>query len=252
VTVPVDPPHFRGAKYRRCMADAAVTTTIEDGVAVVRFDDGKVNALSHAAIEALEEAIDKAEAEAQAICLVGRPGRFSAGFDLSVMNAGLESAAGLVVAGGQLMLRLYLHPQPVVAAVTGHALAAGVLLAASCDVRVGADVPAKLGLNETAIGMSLPVFAVELARNRLNPVEVLRATVNAEIYDPKGAVAAGWLDRVVAADDCEAEAIAEARRLAGYSAVAYAQTKQRLRQPVVDQIAERTAKYEGFQMSSST
>jgi enoyl-CoA hydratase len=234
------------------MSDAPVTTTIEDGVAVVRFDDGKVNALSHAAIEALDAAIDQAETEAQAICLVGRPGRFSAGFDLSVMNESLEAAAGLVMAGGRLMLRLYLHPQPVVAAVTGHALAAGVLLQASCDVRIGADVPAKLGLNETAIGLALPVFAVELARDRINPTELLRATVGAEIYDMPGAVTAGWLDRVVPADQCEAEAIAEARRLGGWSAAAYAQSKRRLRQPVVDLIAERTAKYEGFTTSAAT
>jgi enoyl-CoA hydratase len=234
------------------MSDAPVTTTIEDGVAVVRFDDGKVNALSHAAIEALDAAIDQAETEAQAICLVGRPGRFSAGFDLSVMNESLEAAAGLVMAGGRLMLRLYLHPQPVVAAVTGHALAAGVLLQASCDVRIGADVPAKLGLNETAIGLALPVFAVELARDRINPTELLRATVTAEVYDMPGAVTAGWVDRVVPADQCEADAIVEARRLAGYSAAAYAQTKRRLRQPVVDLIAERTAKYEGFTANAAT
>jgi enoyl-CoA hydratase len=228
------------------MSDAPVTTTIEDGVAVIRFDDGKVNALSHAAIEALEAAVEQAQAEAQAICLVGRPGRFSAGFDLSVMSAGLDAATELVAAGGRLMLRLYLHPQPVVAAVTGHALAAGVLLAASCDVRIGADVPAKIGLNETAIGLSLPVFAVELARDRLTPTELLRATVTAQIYDAPGAAAAGWLDRVVAADDCEAQAIAEARRLAAYSAEAYARTKKLLREPVVERIAAGSAKYEGF------
>jgi enoyl-CoA hydratase len=235
------------------MSDAPVTTTIDDGVAVVRFDDGKANALSYAAIEAMEAAFDQAEADGLAICIVGRPGRFSAGFDLGVMNAGLDSALGLVAAGGRMMLRLYLHPRPVVAAVTGHAVAGGVLLAASCDVRVGADVPAKIGLNETSIGMSLPQFAVELARDRLTPTQRLQATLTAQMYDPQGAVAVGWLDRVVSADACEAEAVAEARRLGTYSPAAYAQTKKLLRQPVVDRIrASSGADLSDFQVEPAT
>ena len=106
-------------------ASAPLTTTIEDGVAVLRFDDGKVNVLSYAAIAAFEEALDRAAEEASAVCIVGNAKATSAGFDLSVMNAGIESALDLVGAGGRMLLRLYTHPQPVVLAVTGHALAAG-------------------------------------------------------------------------------------------------------------------------------
>lgn len=216
------------------MSDAAVTTTIEDGVAVLRFDDGKVNVLSYDAIEALSAGLDQAEAEASAVCLVGRPGAFSAGFDLSVMTTGIEHALKLVTEGGKLMLRLYLHPQPVVAAVTGHALAGGVLLAATCDVRVGADRASKIGLNEANIGMSLPSFAVELARDRLTPTALVRATLLGEIFGPHGAVEAGWLDKVVPEDACVDEAIAEARRLGALSPAAYAQTKKMLREPTVE------------------
>ncbi|MGH9212603.1 MAG: crotonase/enoyl-CoA hydratase family protein [Acidimicrobiales bacterium] len=217
------------------MADAAVTTTIEDGVAVLRFDDGKVNALSYAVLDTLSEGLDRAKSDARAVCIVGRAGVFSAGFDLSVMRQGIDEAMALAAAGGKLLLRLYLHPQPVVAAVTGHALAAGVLLVATCDVRIGADVgKAKLGLNETAIGMSLPSFAVELARDRITPKALSDATLGAEIYDPDGAVEVGWLDRVVAAEECVPVAIAEARRLGEYSPAAYAQTKWMLREPTVE------------------
>ena len=225
------------------MADAPspVTTTIEDGVAVLRFDDGKVNVLSYAAIAALDAALDQAEKEASAVCIVGREKATSAGFDLSVMNAGIESALDLVGAGGRMLMRLYTHPQPVVIAVTGHALAAGALLVASCDIRIGADKPSKIGLNETAIGMSLPLFAIELARDRLNPAYLVRATQCAEVFDPHGAVAAGWIDRVVPADTCEDEAIAEARRLGQFVNAAYAQTKRSLRQPVVDRVRAGSA-----------
>jgi enoyl-CoA hydratase len=219
------------------MSDAAaVTTTIEDGVAVVRFDDGKVNVLSYAAIEALNGALDQAVDEAAAVALIGGKRAFSAGFDLSVMSAGIDSAIKLVSVGGDLMMRLFLHPQPVVAAATGHALAGGVLLLASCDVRIGADVASKIGLNETAIGMSLPLFGMELARDRLTPRALLQSTLLAELYSPAGAVEVGWLDKVVPADEAESAAITEARRLGQLSNAAYAQTKKMLRQPLVERV----------------
>ncbi|HEX2564365.1 MAG TPA: enoyl-CoA hydratase-related protein, partial [Acidimicrobiales bacterium] len=138
-----------------------LTTTIDDGVAILRFDDGKVNVLSHAAIDAFELALDRAAAEARAVCIVGREGKLSAGFDLAIMTGEPDGAVRLVSRGAELLMRLYVHPQPVVVAVTGHALAAGALLVLACDVRIGADVPAKIGLNETSIGMPLPQFAAE-------------------------------------------------------------------------------------------
>jgi len=222
-------------------AHGPVTTTVSDGVAVVRFDDGKANVLSYTAVEALGQALDQAQADADAVCLVGRDGKLCAGFDLSVMTAGPEAAQGLVAAGGELLMRIYLHPQPVVVAVTGHALAAGALLVLSCDVRIGADVPAKIGLNETAIGMPLPLFALALAEDRLDRKVLSRATLGAEIFDPHGAVTAGYLDRVVAAADVETESLAEARRLGAYSSRAYAQTKEVARGPLVARVREGAA-----------
>lgn len=218
------------------MADAGVTTTIEDGVAVVRFDDGKANALTYDALTEFEAALAQATQDATAVCLVGRPGVFSAGFDLKVMSKSIEDALKLAAAGWTMMRALYLHPQPVVAAVTGHALAAGAVLISACDVRIGADVPAKIGLNETAIGLALPPFAIELARERLDPREVLRATLGAHIYDPASAVTAGYLDQVVPADEVESTAFAEAQRLGALSAGAYGTSKRLLRQPVVDRV----------------
>src|SRR4029079_8339042 len=105
------------------MSDS-VTTTIEDGVAVVRLDDGKMNALSMAVIDGLHAALDQAQADATAVCIVGNAKALSAGFDLAGMRGSFEAMVELVRAGGQLLMRLYGHPQPTVAAVTGHALAA--------------------------------------------------------------------------------------------------------------------------------
>ncbi|HEV3351484.1 MAG TPA: crotonase/enoyl-CoA hydratase family protein [Acidimicrobiales bacterium] len=217
------------------MSDA-VTTTVEDGVAVVRLDDGKANALSMSMIGQLHKALDKAASDATAVCFVGNNKALCAGFDLSVMRGGIEDMLELVRSGGELLMRVYGHPQPTVAAVTGHAMAAGALLVLACDTRVSGDAPAKIGLNEVAIGMTLPVFAIELARDRLSKRYLTRATIEAEVLSPEGALAAGYVDSIVAASECERTAIDEARRLGQLDTSAYAGTKQALRQATIDRV----------------
>jgi enoyl-CoA hydratase len=214
----------------------SVTTTIDDGVAVVRLDDGKANALSMSVIGQLHDALDSAANEATAVCIVGNAKALCAGFDLSVMRGSAEDMVELVRSGGELLTRLYGHPQPTVAAVTGHALAAGALLVLACDTRISGDGPAKIGLNEVAIGMTLPAFAVELARDRLSKRYLTRATIEAEVFAPEGALGAGYIDMIVSVDQCERTAIDEARRLGQLDAAAYAGTKQALRQATIDRI----------------
>ena len=221
------------------MTDSAgepVSCTIEDGVAVIRLDDGKVNVVSHRVIELLHGALDRSLDEATAVAIIGREGKLSAGFDLTEMTAGIERTQALVGSGGHLLMRIYGHPQPVVLGVTGHALAAGALLCLVCDLRIGGDGPAKIGLNETAIGMGLPHYGWELARERLTPEHLRRGAVQAEIYDAAGAVDAGYLDRVVPAGDVERLALDEARRLGQLPATAYRHTKLALHQPLIDRV----------------
>ena len=216
------------------MSDAPVTVTVnDDGVAVVQMDDGKANALSHAVIDLLHGALDTAAADATSVCFLGREGKLCAGFDLSVMTAGPDATRGLVKAGGELLMRLYGHPQPTVVAVTGHALAAGALFILACDTRIAADVPAKIGLNETAIGMGLPRYGVELARERLSKRSFTQAVLQATLYDPAGAQAVGYVDQVVPAADVVAVAIAEAARLGQFRSGAYSLTKSQSRRYVI-------------------
>jgi len=202
---------------------------LDDGVAVLRLDDGKANALSPAVIAALEAALDRAEKEARAVLLLGREGRLCAGFDLAVMRSGVEPMRALVTAGGELFLRIALHPLPIAVGCTGHALAAGAILLLAADTRIGARGDFKIGLNEVAIGMRLPIFAYELARERLSKRHLARATMQAELYDPEGAVDAGFLDRTCDAGALAETALAEARRLAALPQPAYSRTKVGLR-----------------------
>lgn len=214
---------------------ALPTYRLDDSIAVITMDDGKANVISTQVVQTLEAHLDQALADsARALVIVGRPGKFSAGFELSEMTAGVESMRALVVAGARWMLRLYGFGLPTVAACTGHALAAGALTLLSCDVRIGADVPSKIGLNEVAIGMALPKFAVELARDRLIREAFGPSTMGAQIYDPAGAAAVGYLDHVVPEDQLLDAAMAEARRLGEIRTSAYALTKLNLRSAMIE------------------
>jgi enoyl-CoA hydratase len=218
-----------------------LTYTLDGKVAVLTFDDGKANAVSPDAIEAFHAALDRAESEARATLVVGRPGRFSAGFDLSLMTASDESARSLVAAGAELIARMYLHPQPLVVACTGHALAAGALIVLASDTRIGADGAFKIGLNEVAIGLRLPIFAVDLARDRLSKRHFTAAAIQGRVYAPGDARDAGYLDRVVAPEAVVEEALAEAKRQAELPTKALALTKQLARGAVVAHMRETLA-----------
>ncbi len=206
-----------------------VSYSLDNSVAVLHMDDGKANALSKPMIDALLAALARAEGEASAAVLVGRPERFCAGFDLRVMMSGPDAAKDLLKTGSELLMKLYGATIPLVIACTGHALAGGALVVLTGDYRVGAAGAYRIGLNEVQLGMPVPVLAMELARDRLLPTELVRATLNAHIYDPEGAVRAGYLDAVAPADQVLAQAKAEAAKLGAYSKSAFRATKTRLR-----------------------
>jgi len=202
---------------------------LENKTAVVEMDDGKANALSDTMIDAVVAALTRAEAEAGAMVLAGRPERFCAGFDLRVMMSGPDRAKALLQRGSELLMRLYGTSIPLVIACTGHALAGGALVVLTGDVRIAAAGAFKIGLNEVAIGMPVPVLAMELARDRLHPAALTRATLLAHVHSPDEALAAGYVDEVVAPDQVMSRALAEAARLAALGRAPFRATKERLR-----------------------
>ncbi|HMR05169.1 MAG TPA: crotonase/enoyl-CoA hydratase family protein [Polyangiaceae bacterium] len=217
-------------------APAIVKHTRQGDVLLVQMDDGKANALSPEMLSSLDAALAAAEKDAKALVLTGREGRFSAGFDLKHMMAGPDSARALVRQGAEVLMRLYLHPQPVVVACSGHALAGGALLVLCGDVRVGAQGAFKIGLNEVSIGMPLPILAHELARDRLDPRHFLAATLFAAQYLPERAVDVGYLDRLVEPEQLVPSAILQAEELTRLPAEPYALTKRSIRRGVAEHI----------------
>lgn len=226
------------------MSDA-LTTERRGPVLVVHLDDGKANALSFDLIAAIRSAVTEAEQDDRigAVVIHGRDGRFSGGFDLDVMLGGdMARIIGLVADGGDLVRHLWGSVVPVVASCTGSAVAAGALMLLGCDVRIGADVPAKIGLNEVAIKMVLPDWALTLAIERLSKRHVHRATANARLTGPAGAVDAGFLDEVVDAGRVLDRAIEVATELADtLDPTAYARTVRKMRGDVLDTMAAQIA-----------
>ncbi|MFK8049716.1 MAG: crotonase/enoyl-CoA hydratase family protein [Halioglobus sp.] len=190
-----------------------VEFTEQDTHTLIRLDDGKANAVSPELAAQFNAALDKAEAAGKVVVVIGREGKFSAGFDLSVMGQGGDATRDLLRDGAGLAERILKFPTPVVLAVSGHAIAMGGLLLLSADYRIGIEGNFKIGLNEVAIGMTMPYFGVVLAQSRLASKHLNRALDLAELYDPLSAVDAGFLDEVVAPKDLEEKAAAYAAQL---------------------------------------
>ncbi|GAK46049.1 enoyl-CoA hydratase/isomerase [Tepidicaulis marinus] len=220
------------------MSDNLLSYEVRNGVAEIRMDDGRANALGHEMIGALNGALDKAEKEASAILLSGREGRFCAGFDLSVMSGGPLAVQELVGSGAKLLTRLYMYPLPVITACTGHALAAGGLLLLASDYRIGAEGTFKIGLNEVAIGMTTPLFLLHFARDRVPAPLFDQATVHARIFDPESAVAAGFLDETAAPDALMSTAAAKAEAMGALPRAAFSGSKRKAHGPTVRHIED--------------
>ena len=212
-------------------------------VALVTLDDGKANAFGPPMIGAVNAMLDRAADEARAVVLTGRPGVFSGGFDLNVFrDGGPAEARAMGVAGARLMMRLYGWPQPLVVAASGHAIALGALCLLTGDHRLAAGGEFRFGLNEVAIGRTLPPFAWLLAKDRLSKRALTQAALTANMYGPEGARDAGFLDAVAAADELRDVALERAAQLAQLDANAFSEMKKGLRGEGIDAVLAGLAK----------
>jgi len=223
-----------------------VSYRLEDAVASITMDDGKVNVMSLAMQSELHAAFDRAEAAGAVVLLSGRPGRFSAGFDLPVVQAGGPEATEMVRGGFELSERLLSFPLPVVIACTGHAIAMGFFLVLSGDYRIGAAGDFKLTANEVAIGLTMPEAAAAIARQRLTPAAFERAMTVSDVFTPDNAVETGVLDRVVDAADCEGAAREVAVLMTSLDMTAHAATKRRVRAESLASIRAGIEAYAGL------
>jgi enoyl-CoA hydratase len=207
---------------------------LEDGIATLTLSNGKVNAISPDVIAAFNAALDQAVTDRAIVIITGQPGILSGGYDLKVMTAGPKEAVALVTAGSTLARRLLSHPFPVIVACPGHAVAKGAFILLSADYRIGVDGPFSIGLNEVQIGMTMHHAGIELARDRLRRSAFHRSVINGEMFDPQSAVDAGFLDKVVAAEELQGAALAAARQLKKINMLAHKNTKLKVRKALLE------------------
>jgi enoyl-CoA hydratase len=207
---------------------------LEDGIATLTLSNGKVNAISPDVIAAFNAALDQAVTDRAVVIITGQPGILSGGYDLKVMTAGPKEAVALVTSGSTLARRLLSHPFPVIVACPGHAVAKGAFLLLSADYRIGVEGAFSIGLNEVQIGMTMHHAGIEIARDRLNKVALQRSVVNGEMFNPQGAVAAGFLDVVVSAEELQGAALAAARQLKKINMTAHKNTKLKVRKALLE------------------
>ena len=214
----------------------------EGGYCIITLQNGKANAINPDLIAELNQALDLAEKEKQVVILTGHAGMFSGGYDLKFMQKSMDDAKALVNLGSKLALRMLSFPLPIISACSGHAIAKGSFILLSSDYRLGVEGDFKLGLNEVMIGMTMHHFGIQLAKARLSPVYVERCVNNAEMFDPKSAITAGFLDKIVPAEALLPTAEKIAQMFTQLNLKAHKQTKLKSRAPYLKALAEAIEK----------
>jgi len=209
-------------------------TTEHGDVAVLTLSHGPVNALDLELLTAIPGALADV-AGAAAVVLTGAGRCFSAGVDLKrIVDGGAAYVAEFLPALSTAVLALFDHPRPVVAAVNGHALAGGCVLAAACDVRLMSG--GTIGLTELAAGVPFPTVPLEVMRHAAGPATD-RLVLTAERLEAAEAYRIGLVDELT--DDLLPAALARASALTAAPAEVYALAKRRLHGPAHDLIAAR-------------
>lgn len=215
----------------------------EDGIAVLTMAHGKANALDVEFCTALAERFDALRGDpAQAVVLTAEGKIFSAGVDLKRLS---EGGPGYVRQFLPSLHRLYeavfFHPKPVVAAINGHAVAGGCILAACADRRIIAQGTSRIGVTELLVGVAFPPLAFEVVRSVVPERFLPEVLYSGATYDTDTAVERGWVDEVVEAEDLMEDALAVAEELAELSPAAFAMTKAQIREPARERLAKSGA-----------
>lgn len=214
-----------------------------DGIAVVTMRHGKANALDIEFCEALAARFAELHSSAaKAVVLTGQGKIFSAGVDLKRLSeGGADYIRQFLPALHKLYDAAFFYPKPVVAAVNGHAVAGGAVLACCADRRVMARESGRIGVTEMLVGVPFPALALEIVRFAVAPHHLTEFTLSGATYTTDAAVQRGWIDEAAEPGELLEDAIAVAQELALLSPAAFAQTKSQIRQAVTERVAQRGA-----------
>ena len=211
---------------------------IKGGVAVLSMRAGKANAMGAAFLERLSAQLDALEAsDAAALVLTGEGKSFSSGLDLpEVIGLDRPALERFIRRFSEVMLRVFALPLPVVAAINGHAIAGGCVLALQADVRLAAAGESRIGLNEVQNGLGLPAVVLETLRCQVPARTLGPVALEGRLLGPQEAHALGLVDEVVPPAQLLAAAVLRATALAALPGPAFRQIKQAIRGPVVEAV----------------
>ena len=197
------------------MTDQLATLTSEGDVSIITLNDGKANVFSPEMSKTISSLLDEVPDDKGSLVITGRPGIFSAGFDLKIISSGDASAvSSMIKTGFTLLARVYNFPRPVIAACSGHGVALGAFLLCCGDYRIGAKGQFIVQANETRNNMSIPTPILEISKTRISKTHWYRAILNAEAYPIEKAIEPGYLDEVVEAESLMTRAMEVANDLA--------------------------------------
>jgi len=201
-------------------------------VALLRLENGKANAMGPSFVERLEGLLGQL-GDARAAVITGQGSAFSAGLELpALVDLDRATMRGFIDRFEAVMLRLFELPIPLVAAVNGHAVAGGCVLALQADVRIGADREARIGLNETQLGIGLPAVVMETLRGQVPGPSLAAIALEGRLFSPREALQMGLLHDLAPEADLLDRALQRAASLAALPPAGIRMVKQSLRRPI--------------------
>lgn len=214
------------------------------GVATLALRHGKVNAINDELIRELRARLDDllVDTGSHSLVLTGQGKFFSFGLDLrEILPLSEEACLRFLTDFTALYTRMYNYPKPIVAAVNGHAVAGGCMLALACDRRIMASGNVKIGLNEITFGSSVFAGSAEMLQACVGERHAETILTSGDLYAPEQALALGLVDRVVAPEALSSACVDEACMYGSRHADAFASLKRLLRGPVVERMRRREA-----------
>ena len=229
------------------MTDQIATLTIEGDVSIITLNDGKANVFSPEMSSTVSNLLDQVPGDKGSLVITGRPGIFSAGFDLKIISSGdADAVAAMVKTGFTLLARIYNFPRPVIAACSGHGVALGAFLLCCADYRLGAKGQFIVQANETRNNMSIPTPILEISKSRISKKHWYRAILNAEAYPVEKAIEPGYLDEVTEPDNLMIRAMEVANDLASLGHPHYKLTKDLDQKETLKRIHDAIGKVESL------
>ena len=211
-----------------------------DDVTLIKLDDGKVNACSIEFLEEFKNTLDNASKNKGAVCILGRKGFFTAGFDLKTFQSGdLNKIQKMYMLGFNILTQLFLYPRPIVIGCTGHAIGLGVFLLCCGDYRYGAKGPFKIHANEVVNSMVIPTELMRIAESRILKTHTNRLLLNGEAYPIEKTINTGLIDDIVNEKKIKNKCLEKAKQLCDCQHPFYEETKLISRIPVLEKIKKK-------------